>query len=289
MKKTVDEFGNLVCMGLIKPEYVSDDCVQVMLGYTKNMSVFGMQGLQFHSEEIGNIITNGYVLDDRRFQFPYSDRPTHYTKKLFCPKVFYVNQLFDFGKPYIVVKDGCIEKIELYQTQQKRTVLFDSFLIPGEEEAERFYIESGKVVQFINEKTRPQVGYQRFIIESTGRLLNLEECAVASFRDFLDREGINYTYENNVLRCCVDKIKIPNNLLFIDDNYVYVIQTNGEKIEAQVIEIMGIDRYMCRLIFRTLNFELFDYYPDKWLEQTPFLEEPIFTKRLNRKNIKSKL
>lgn len=89
-----------------KKGYVSDECVQVMEPYAGSyISIVG-------DELMLNIVddtveVNKYLDDSRRFSFPYSSIPEHVEKNL-LGKFNYVNQLYDFGKKYIVLKDGFV-------------------------------------------------------------------------------------------------------------------------------------------------------------------------------------
>ena len=65
----------------IKSHYVSDDCVQVMIPYKKEMTLLSSDDILFHHYRYGGIDCgvniNKYTLDDRRYLFPYGSIPLH--------------------------------------------------------------------------------------------------------------------------------------------------------------------------------------------------------------------
>lgn len=90
---------------LVKKGYVSDECVQVMEDYCgPYISIFGSK-LLYHLTDEKNDHYNAYLSDLRRFSFPYNNIPSHVESSLLNGKVNYVNQLYDFDKKYVIIKD----------------------------------------------------------------------------------------------------------------------------------------------------------------------------------------
>ena len=87
----------------LRKEYISDLCVQVMLGFYdyNNNGVRlenGSDGLtMFEFDPKNGIYKNVYLDDVRRLNFPYGNIPVH--KELFDYNV--VNQILDYDLPYI--------------------------------------------------------------------------------------------------------------------------------------------------------------------------------------------
>ena len=91
----------------IEKQYVSHDCIQFMIPYEDAITVLNQNGVLFHSKIGSNLYINKYLEDERRERFPYSKIPTHYSK-IGLKKYSYTNQLLEFEKPYICVRDGII-------------------------------------------------------------------------------------------------------------------------------------------------------------------------------------
>ena len=92
----------------VQSYYVGEDCIQVMLYYKKNLTILNKDGIIYSHENGPHASINKYVEDERRKQFPYSNIPTHYKKKVLVGKVNCTNQLLNFEEPYIRISDGGI-------------------------------------------------------------------------------------------------------------------------------------------------------------------------------------
>ena len=92
----------------INSHYVRDDCVQVMIPYKKCITVVDESGIMYHAKNGSSLYINKYLKDDRKYWFPYSNIPVHYSKLGMFNKCWYTNQILDFEKPYIRILDGKI-------------------------------------------------------------------------------------------------------------------------------------------------------------------------------------
>ncbi len=91
----------------INRAYVGDGIAQVMTLFRDSyMSILNGDGLLYHYS-LDNIYYNEYLDDSRRFQFPYWNIPIHREMKDGF-LVTYVNEIFDIGRPYIILKDGMV-------------------------------------------------------------------------------------------------------------------------------------------------------------------------------------
>lgn len=97
----------------VSSHYVGNDCVQLMIGYKKYMTMFNKYGVQYYHvpNSIGYI--NSYLEDKRKNLFPYNDIPIH-CGRIGLSKYTYTNQLLNFEEPYIAVSEnGIIERIAI--------------------------------------------------------------------------------------------------------------------------------------------------------------------------------
>lgn len=138
----------------IEKHYVGDDCVQYMINYKDAITVISPEGILFHSKNDSDLYTNKYLEDGRKIQFPYSIIPVHYQKKGLT-KITYVNQLFDFNKPYIKIFDGHI--YEYFAIKDDNQALLISKKMDYEKHVE--YMTYDELLEFVmrnksnNEKT----------------------------------------------------------------------------------------------------------------------------------------
>ncbi|MEE3342588.1 MAG: hypothetical protein VZS44_00675 [Bacilli bacterium] len=115
MKRT-DEF-----VGRINKQYVADDCIQIMLAYRDYLLLYGNDSLMHYKNYscsdplICNLFVNAYLDDERKDIFPYSQIPTHIERVSLFRKIYSVNQILDFEKPYIRINDGIITKITAFK------------------------------------------------------------------------------------------------------------------------------------------------------------------------------
>ena len=82
----------------VPAHYVADDCLQQMLGYRDGVIIINSKGIVYEDTETEK--TNNYVTDERRFNFPYHNIPTH-IQKFGMKKYKFANQILDFGKTYL--------------------------------------------------------------------------------------------------------------------------------------------------------------------------------------------
>lgn len=93
----------------IEKHYVGDDCIQIMVPYRDKITVLDENGIVLHSENNLNLYINKYLDDERRKQFPYSNIPTHFSRKGF-DKISYANMILEYDKPYIRVSGGFVKE-----------------------------------------------------------------------------------------------------------------------------------------------------------------------------------
>lgn len=86
--------------------YVGEDCVQVRVPYSDDLTILDGEGIFFHScNNNPSTYINKYLDDERSKNFPYHNIPTYKYCKL-GHKVICVNQLFDFYQSYVLIGPG---------------------------------------------------------------------------------------------------------------------------------------------------------------------------------------
>lgn len=119
--------------------FISDDCVQVMIPFTKGITIYDKDS--FMGKDIvcryyvdgSKSAINKYLNDDRRHNFPYCDIP------LFCSsygfkKVYYVNQLFEYDTDYWCFVDHVVKRMEGYKTTFTDGYFVHLYLIKDKED-----------------------------------------------------------------------------------------------------------------------------------------------------------
>ncbi len=101
-----------------------DDYVQIMLGYQDYMILFGNgKCMYYHNLEHDNTsYVNSYLNDERRSEFPYSTIPEHVQRIGLFDKYHFVNQILDYEKPYLSIRDGVLEEIVSYKDGNKSLI-----------------------------------------------------------------------------------------------------------------------------------------------------------------------
>ena len=100
-----------------------------MLYYKKNLTILNKDGIIYSHENGPHASINKYVEDERRKQFPYSNIPTHYKKKVLVGKVNCTNQLLNFEEPYIRISDSGIG--ESFAVKDKEEALVIHKILTG--------------------------------------------------------------------------------------------------------------------------------------------------------------
>ncbi len=174
----------------IKSHYVGDDCIQFGIDYMYSLTLFNKDETLYHHSNISKIHLNKYLEDERRKQFPYSNIPIHYNKKVGMTKITYTNQLLEFEKPYIVIKDNHIS--EYYVVKDKSEALLvtnrlDNKIITNKNTKHMTYDE---LLNFLKECDKSE---QIYYIQLDGSIS-------------IDSEDINNLYPNeknicNYIKC----------------------------------------------------------------------------------------
>lgn len=96
---------------IVPNHYANEYCLQIMLGYKNYAILYGNKQLMCYKNlNCPQNEVNTYLQDEMRYEFPYSTIPEHIERKIFI-KINYVNQIFDYKKPYVFIHDGIITKL----------------------------------------------------------------------------------------------------------------------------------------------------------------------------------
>ena len=143
---------------------VAGDCVQYMAGYENYLMVFGNNDLMYFKNVDESIhllygeSKNAYLKDERRNKFPYSQIPEHIERVSLFRKLIFANQIFDFGKPYILMFDGALAVVTVFKVGEEALAYSKQF--------------AGKLS---NERTRVITSKELEIYLATGSLEQLDE------------------------------------------------------------------------------------------------------------------
>ena len=133
----------------IESPYVGDDCIQVMISYKDKITLFNQEGVIYSHQNGLPIFCNKYVIDERRKQFPYSNIPVHYTKNGLSGKMSCTNQLLDFEKPYIQIRDGVM--IESFAVLDKKEAFLIHSILSGERR--QVYVTKSELEDLLSSNT----------------------------------------------------------------------------------------------------------------------------------------
>lgn len=195
------------------PEYyVSDECVQLTLPFYNNITVFDgdiyKKGVLCHynlKDDSQNI--NKYLLDDRRYNFPYSNIPIY--KGLFGR--YYINQLFEYNKHYLSITNGFIRDRYLTFDGNTAVMLNRHLSIPiciggrlcSKEEIKIYLNNNGSYLL-----------YDRY-----GREYFYERDCFRDIDNFIDNGGGLFILKDRNSKIIIKLIRIKNDIGY--DSYVY--------------------------------------------------------------------
>ena len=290
MKKEKYEF-----VQRIKNHYVGDDCLQIMVPHKLNsgFTMLNADGMTYHYKPNSYLFVNKYTSDERRNQFPYSQIPYHKSRVGFR-KLEYVNQLLDFNKVYIEIKDGMI--IETFAVKDDNEGLVATKLIVPNQESTKYMnrsevielLKSGNVGLFtfdggcynkglnlISEESILE-WYKQQLIEKRKKEENYYNDNVVSSLD------LSYVFLKNIENLTINEV--ISDILLYDDYIIVISSENNEikRVKAIQIRFMSTDNY--KIISYDFPITVYSLEDMTKLEQTNSREtsEPKFPKGLNK-------
>lgn len=160
-------------MQKINSGYVNKDCVQFMISHhMPYLSVIGDRVI-YNAPEGREATINEYLKDSRRFNFPYHNIPTHRQKK---GKILfnYVNQIYEYDKPYIVLKDRTVNEHFVTKSANEKYAIIISRKIKPIFIGGKYDLNSEELVQNLYEKYIKLEG-KKYIFANGGYLTSEEE------------------------------------------------------------------------------------------------------------------
>ena len=286
MKKEEYEF-----VQRIQNYYVGDDCLQIMVPHRLNggVSILKVDGMVYHYKPNSSLFVNEYVLDERRKQFPYSQIPNH-KSIVGLKKIEYVNQLLDFNKVYIEIKDGII--VETFSLKDgNEGLVVNKLIIPNQETIK--YMNRLEVLELLKSVN---VGFFSFDggYYSEGLKLASEESILEWYKEQLikKREQEETYYDtsdvlSDFFRKSIEKLTIddvPGDISLYDDYIIAISSENNEIKSVKAIKIMFMSTDNYKIISYDFPITIYSLEHMIKLEQTNFRKtsEPKVSKGLNK-------
>ena len=271
----------------VPSHYVSDDCLQQMLGYRDGVMIINSKGMIYEDTETDKY--NSYLTDERRFDFPYHNIPTH-IQRFGMRKYKFVNLILDYGKIYLHFTPQGMFTQQAFKNGEEGLVVYEREMSINEPEEKivtreeldkyfeyddnSFYICNGKPVR-------------KIIIPTNEQILNFykTELRIALTNNTTDRT-ISLEKIDEIIDGIINGItlnSIPGNFRFMpEETQIIIISDKDGKMELQIIEdivFMSEDSFKMTIRNVPINSYTIDEIQDlKTYEST----EPKISLWLNR-------
>lgn len=249
----------------IPSHYVQEDCIQEMVGYRDGLYIIDSKGFvykDFPNEET----INEYLNDERRFNFPYSNIPTH-TKRIGFRKYKMINRILDFDKVYVHFTGQGIFTEQAIKNGEEALVVFEKMMYFNEpveemltrEEIEQYFSEREDAYYFC--KGQPTHALR---LPSDEQILNKfkKEVEINLTDNTTDRttslESIDELIENLVDSITIDQVPANYDFLAKDNNILVVSNVNGV-IQIETIDIKFMAENLFKLIKKSLPIRFYTY------------------------------
>ena len=280
----------------IPRQYVNDDFgyAQVMIPYSRTLSIFGKEGLIFNDDPKYDFV-NRYLEQDFRTAFPYHNIPNHIRRQGWFGRVNVTNQLFKFDEHYITVGDGvATDRCVLLD---KDEALIMTKVLPANINNTQEY--SNKSVTMTRDELdaifKPSSENEKvYICTTNGELYHGSNMGYMEENHFLKTQ--REKYQNQLNRICddisedtVEFIQRKINEMTLDDlrDYplppsLYLIKMDGANIKIQLIysHMVRSNEYVVTI----KNLPLDKYVLEQFKFMAPNiveLKEPKISLRLN--------
>lgn len=105
----------------IKSNFINYDCIQAMIPYRSKLTLLSQDEILYHSINKSSFSINRY-LKEKINRCSWTNIPTFYERKPFFYRMHYVNQLLEFDKPYLEIRDSDI--IEIFVVKNSSQALY---------------------------------------------------------------------------------------------------------------------------------------------------------------------
>jgi len=157
----------------INEAYAGEDCAQIMVKHQiPYLSIIGDEVI-YNAGEGREVTINEYLKDLRRLSFPYARIPSHREKR---GKVIfnYVNQIYEYDKPYIVLRDRVVdEQFVTRSIDKKHAIIVNRTLNPIFKGAV-FDLTHQELTKELEKIYNEQEG-EKFIFSNGGYLISKED------------------------------------------------------------------------------------------------------------------
>lgn len=177
----------------------NDECVEVVLPYTSNMTAYSNNNIVFNSPCIGVVTENKYLTDDRRKAWEDSNQPMRRRKLPFGKSRLYVNQLLDFNVPYIIVRDGNIKQLTAVKVDGRDYVIDEEPKLKATHKVLCLPSEVQRIATAVSTKDKNAI-----TISGDGRILNLDvteeeyQEKIHNYLSYLSSKECNYHFDSNL-------------------------------------------------------------------------------------------
>lgn len=282
----------------IDKKYVGDNCVQIMPSFSKSLSIFWEKGLAFygrfyHENKVDNSV---YIADERKNQFPYNNIPWHWTRRYLMKKILYVNQIFDYNKPYILLRDGYIFQYNVVKHNDKSYIISSVFKFEKEDKIKKEYVKKNEIYKYFQNLINVDDDNLTYVLDSTGKHLNIcyddNERRTKKYEliEFLKQKKLYYDVQNNDIWYSNGDFIVEDNFILPVDKNLFVIKVVGNKIKTSGVYINSLDDNMVSVTSVDIPIKIFNEQEiNKLIQQSKSkLREPIFSKKYTLVNKKNK-
>lgn len=278
----------------IPSHYVQEDCIQEMVGYRDGLCIIATDGIVFNDFNDDETI-NRYLNDERRFNFPYNNIPTH-IRRIGLRKYKMVNRILDFDKVYVHFTEQGIFTEQAIKNGEETLVVFEKMMYFNEpeeemltrEELEQYFSEREDAYYFC--KGQPN---RSLILPSDEQILN-------KFKKEVEQELTDNTTDRTTSLECIDNLienlvdsitidQVPANYDFLArNNNILVISNNNGVIQVEAVDIKFMANNLFKLVKKSLPIKFYTYEDIK--DQKVYeSREPNISLRLNPELTKSDL
>lgn len=280
-------------------EFISDDCIQVSLGFEDNLMVFNTNDLMYYKkleEKKSNTqeYKNDYLVDARSMRFPYSSIPEHIERVSLIKKNIFANQILEYNKPYIVVGDRIINKITTFKDSDESYIHFQSLtdlktntrkIILNREELETYYKTGTLKLYDENQYLKKYIFHidgciPNEHIKTELELLNyIKEEVIEEIRSMEELTDLTYT---NILKAVNDMNDIAPLLFLFDQYMIKFTQDNKIVIDYFMIRYLQKDKYELTISKIPVNIETLETIKERInFSKVKYLKEPHISLKLN--------
>jgi len=265
-------------------KYVGEDCVQIMTPFLDTMTLVNNNDILFHSRSHDDIEINSYLNDERRIQFPYHEIPAHRENDVEGMSVFCANQLYDFGKNYVLIRNGVVRECVAIKNNDG-TFLFEKTLKTINKSVN--HMSNGKMNNLFSELLSCSEGEKAYAIDINGNFIRAvsddeRHNNMLEFISYLEEKGIKYKYDGHSLEWFgkVDKDRIPNTSIPFNKP-IFIVKLNGENIDIKLFEATYIENNFVKVAVSNIPVKpiSLDVISILLNEDAEIIKEPIFQKK----------